>query len=112
MLRDQVLTAVTCFETPDGLQHAGGNRPKLTTRLRFPQTGSIQSGCWCSALLKIDISRIALRNQGRFNHSRTLFMSGERREESAARSQYAAIEKHSADARDFLWVASLTIGDL
>lgn len=99
MLRDQVPTAVTYFETPDGLQHAGGNSSQTTTRLRFPQTGSIQSGRWCSALMKIDVSRISLRNQERFNHSRTLFVSGERREESAARSQYLAIEEHSADAR-------------
>ena len=41
---------------------------------------------WCSAYLKIDVGAAALRGQARFEGKRTLFVTGERAEESAARA--------------------------
>lgn len=100
MLRSDALTAPVHVETPDGVIVRGGTNGKPVTRLRFPQVGSIKEGRWCSALAKIDVGEMGLRNQPRFHHSRTLFMTGERREESAARSKYVPFEQHTEDARN------------
>ena len=93
MLRDNTATARTCFETPDGLKYAGG-KGKPGTRLKFPQVSADLSVRWCSAYLKIDVGSISLRNQKRFNGKRTLFITGERAEESAARAKYSEFEPH------------------
>lgn len=98
MLRDNQPTAPTSFETPMGIGNAGGNG-KPNTRLKFPQVSADLSVRWCSAYLKISIADIALRHQGRFNNTRTLFVTGERATESAARSQYKTFEPHRADLR-------------
>lgn len=100
MLRENALTAPTAFETPDGLKITGGKAGKLSTRRQFPQISPDLSVRWCSAYLKIDICKAAIRNQDRFNHSRTLVISGERGEESAARSRYAIFEPDAADNRN------------
>lgn len=92
-------TAPTWFETPIGLDTAGGNG-KPNTRLKFPQISADLSVRWCSAYLKISIADIALRHQERFNDTRTLFITGERATESAARSNYKTFEPHRADLRD------------
>ncbi len=42
----------------------------------------------------------SIRNQKRFNHARTLVVTGERREESSARAKYLEFEPHRADGRD------------
>jgi 3'-phosphoadenosine 5'-phosphosulfate sulfotransferase (PAPS reductase)/FAD synthetase len=44
--------------------------------------------------LKIDVLAAAIRNQPRFNHGRTLVITGERAEESPSRARYAAFEPH------------------
>jgi 3'-phosphoadenosine 5'-phosphosulfate sulfotransferase (PAPS reductase)/FAD synthetase len=99
MHRDGTATAPTAFETPDGLRYAGG-KGKPGTRLMFPQVSADLSVRWCSSYLKIDVCTIAIRNQARFDHRRTLVVSGERAEESPARSKYSAFEADRADARD------------
>lgn len=99
MLRDGTATAPTKFETPDGTRTAGGNGP-AGTRLKFPQVSPDLSVRWCSAYLKIDVGATALRNQERFNGKRTLFVTGERAEESPGRAKYKTFEPHRADGRD------------
>lgn len=99
MNRHNQPTAPTWFETPVGLGTAGGNG-KPNTRLKFPQVSADLSVRWCSAYLKISIADIALRHQERFNNTRTLFITGERATESAARSQYKTFDPHRADLRD------------
>ncbi len=93
MLRDGDPTAPTWFETPDGLGTTGG-KGRPGTRRKFPQVSADLKVRWCSAYLKIDVGAAALRNQDRFKGSRTLFVTGERAEESAARSRYKAFEPH------------------
>lgn len=95
MLRDGTPTAPTHFETPDGVGTSGG-RGKPGTRRRFPQVSADLSVRWCSAYLKIDVGIAALRNQPRFKGQRTLFVTGERAQESAARSKYAVFAPHKA----------------
>lgn len=98
LLRENQKSAASYFEAPDGLIKVNGERGKFLTRRQFPQVGSIQSGRWCSALQKIDVGRTALINQERFIGSRTLFITGERAEESKQRASYLEFEPHSCNA--------------
>lgn len=101
MMRENSLTAPTRFETPEGeVKQVGGTRGKANTRLKFPQVSANLSVRWCSAYLKIDVAAAALRNQKRFNSSRTLTISGERAEESAGRANYKVFEPDRTDNRD------------
>lgn len=99
MDRDGAATAPIWFETPDGLRSTGGKGPAGTRKL-FPQVSPDLSVRWCSAYLKIDVGAAALRNQDRFTGKRTLFVTGERAQESAARAKYKTFEPHRADLRD------------
>ena len=100
MLRENALTRPIIFESPSGQVQTGGTSGKLSTRRRFPPLAASLTTRWCSAYLKIDVASAALRNQDRFNGARTLFITGERAQESAARSKYAKFEPHRADLRD------------
>ena len=101
MLRENALTAPTRFETPSGeIGQAGGVRGKPNTRRKFPQISANLAVRWCSAYLKIDVATIALNNQKRFHNKRILTISGERAEESVARSKYKKFEPDRADRRD------------
>lgn len=100
MLRKDSLTAPTIFEDQDhNLVTVGGVRGKKNTRLKFPQVSADLKVRWCSAYLKIDIAATAIRNQDRFKNSRTLVLSGERAEESSARSKYFMLEPDRSDNR-------------
>lgn len=100
MLRKDSLTAPTKFETPAGeIFQVGGTRGKPNTRRKFPQVSADLKVRWCSAYLKIDIAAAAIRNQAHFDHSQTLVISGERAEESPARSKYKEFEPDRADNR-------------
>ena len=100
MLRHNAPTAPTRFETPDGQTRQRGGKGKRNTRLKFPQVSSNLAVRWCSAYLKIDVATIAIKNQARFRNARTLVVSGERAEESPARSSFALFEPDRADLRD------------
>lgn len=101
MMRDNSRTAPNCFERPDGkIGKVGGKRGKPGTRLRFPQCSPDLRVRWCSSYLKIDVCSAAIINQPRFRNIRTLVISGERGEESAARASYAIFEPDRADLRD------------
>lgn len=93
MLREESPTAQTWFETPQGLQVAGG-KGKPDTRKRFPQVSADLSVRWCSSSLKIEVMSIAIRNQNRFLGSRTLVITGERAQESPSRAKYKILEPH------------------
>ena len=93
-------TAAVVFEDDNGDVHrSGGDSAKLNTRMKYPQVSSDLSVRWCSAYLKIDVLGVAINNQPRFNGSRTLVVTGERAEESAARARYATLEPHRTDRR-------------
>ena len=100
MLRENSLTAPIYFETPEsGIQSVGGTRGTPSTRHKFPQVSPDLSVRWCSSYLKIDVGSAAVRNQERFNHIRTCFISGERAQESPARAKYADLEIDRSDNR-------------
>lgn len=100
MLRQDALTAPTSFETPEGIKTKGGLRGKENTRMKWPQVCADLSSRWCSAYLKIDVAAISLRNQKRFYLNRTLFITGERAEESPGRAKYKVFEIHKCDTRN------------
>lgn len=101
MLKENDYSHPQCVETPDGLLtlERDTRRSKPGTRLRFPQVSASLSTRWCSSSLKIDLGRRALNNQSRFLGTRTLFITGERREESANRARYFQLERHASDTR-------------
>jgi 3'-phosphoadenosine 5'-phosphosulfate sulfotransferase (PAPS reductase)/FAD synthetase len=104
LLRKDSLTQPNWYETPDGVMVSGGRTGKLATRWPFPQVSKDLSVRWCSAYLKIDVGKAALVNQPRFNHRRTLLISGERAGESTSptsgRAAYAYFEPDTTDKRD------------
>jgi 3'-phosphoadenosine 5'-phosphosulfate sulfotransferase (PAPS reductase)/FAD synthetase len=95
LLKENARTASVSFDYLDGgIGTAGGVRGKVSTRRLFPQVTADLSKRWCSPSLKIDVASIAINNEPRFRGKRLLFLSGERRQESAARSKYAEMESH------------------
>lgn len=94
LLRDSTKTAPVMFETPEGLQQAGGVRGPEGTRRKFPAISANLQVRWCSAALKIDVGSIALNNQERFHGKRVLFITGERAAESPGRAKYLEFEPH------------------
>jgi 3'-phosphoadenosine 5'-phosphosulfate sulfotransferase (PAPS reductase)/FAD synthetase len=89
------------IETPNGMMvlPRDKRRSKPGTRLRFPQQSASLQTRWCSGAVKIDVGRRAINNQDRFNNSRVLFITGERREESPNRAKYNQLEAHACDRR-------------
>jgi 3'-phosphoadenosine 5'-phosphosulfate sulfotransferase (PAPS reductase)/FAD synthetase len=101
MMRQDARTAPNAFEVPGGgWRQVGGARGELTTRLNWPAKAADLKTRWCSSYGKIDVMTAAINNQPRFLHGRTLVLTGERAEESKARSRYKAFEPHRADNRD------------
>jgi hypothetical protein len=101
MLRNNAPTAAVWFEDQAGqLVRAGGVSNRLNTRLRFPQVGSDLNTRWCSPYGKIMVADTAINNQDRFLNKRTLFVTGERAQESTSRAKYAIFEPHRTDNRD------------
>jgi 3'-phosphoadenosine 5'-phosphosulfate sulfotransferase (PAPS reductase)/FAD synthetase len=95
MLRENSLTAPTSYECLDGkVRTSGGVRGKLSTRKKFPQVSADLKVRWCSAYLKIDVASMAFNGDPDLKKGTYLFLTGERRQESTARSLYAEMEQH------------------
>ena len=107
LFRKDSPTRPVSFETPGGTFTMGGNGP-LNTRLKFPQLSANLRFRWCSAYLKIGVGRAAIANQDRFIGRKTLVITGERAEESAARSRQQFLEPDNTDNRNgknrYRWV--------
>lgn len=101
LYRENQRTAPVKFETPDeGIKQTGGTRGKKTTRRMWPAKSGDLMTRWCSSKLKIDVGRAALAGQSRFENKKTLFITGERAQESAKRAKYNEFEIHKTDNRD------------
>lgn len=101
MLREERRTMPIAWETPEGtVTEMGGEGGKLGTRRRFPQVAADLRVRWCSAYLKCDVGGRVLSNEARFRVGKTLAITGERAEESAARARYKTFEPHRSDLRD------------
>jgi 3'-phosphoadenosine 5'-phosphosulfate sulfotransferase (PAPS reductase)/FAD synthetase len=75
------------------------DRAKKNTRMLFPQVSANLSVRWCSAAAKIDVASRAMNNQERFKGKKTLFITGERAEESSARANYKTQEPHRCNVK-------------
>lgn len=62
MLRDETPTGPIWYETPSGMDAAGGRGP-VGTRLRYPQVSADLSVRWCSSALRISVMDAAIRGQ-------------------------------------------------
>lgn len=99
MLRENQRTAPVVFFKNGERIEVGGVSGPLGTRRKFPQQSASLTTRWCSSSNKIDVGASYLRNDPAFRHCRTLVVTGERAEESSARSRYATFEPHRVDAR-------------
>lgn len=99
MLRENAPTSGVYYEDETGkVQYCPpSSRGKNATRRLFPQVSADLSVRWCSAYLKIDVAKRAINNDTRFKHAKILFLTGERREESTARSKYNEVEEHGCN---------------
>lgn len=98
MLRNESATAPTAIQLEDGTVKLVGGKGPAGTRLKFPQVTADLSKRWCSAYLKIDVAARAFANDPRFATGTFLLVTGERREESAARAKYAEMEEHRSSS--------------
>lgn len=76
----------------------------FSTRRKFPAKSADLSRRWCSANLKIDVASRFLSNHPDFKGNpfapiKILYVTGERREESAARSRYLEMEEHRCNTK-------------
>jgi len=114
MLRDNTLTAPVFFEDINGnVVECPPGKPRKRTkpcgvcgsldclgcRQKFPQVTADLGQRFCTSYLKIDVSCRAINNQKAFEGKRTLFVTGERAEESACRAKYAEFEPHRTNVK-------------
>ncbi len=101
MLRENSRTAGVYYEDQQGqtVYCPPSERGNATTRRLFPQTSADLSVRWCSSYLKIDVAKRAINNDSRFKSANILFLTGERREESTARSKYNEVEEHGCSGK-------------
>lgn len=102
MLKENAYSQPHIVQTPTGTLtlERDTTRSQPGTRRRFPQQSANLATRWCSSAAKIDVGRRAVTNQDRFLHSKTLFITGERREESPNRARYNQLEAHAVDRRN------------
>jgi 3'-phosphoadenosine 5'-phosphosulfate sulfotransferase (PAPS reductase)/FAD synthetase len=100
MLRDNEPTAGVSYERNGTRISLPTIRASLGTRQKFPQTSADLSVRWCSAALKIDPFARVLNNEPAYQGKKILVVTGERREESSARSKYDEAEEHRCNSRN------------
>lgn len=99
MTRHNTATAPIYYEKRDGSWGVSGGKGKPNTRMIFPQVSANLSVRWCSAYLKVDVCAAAIRGDERFRNKRTLVVTGERAQESKARSKYKKFERNRSHSQ-------------
>lgn len=74
-------------------------RSGIGSRMRWPAKGSDLQTRWCSGYLKIDVAKRAINCDSRFNGKNILVLTGERAEESTARSKYDEVVPHGSNTK-------------
>jgi 3'-phosphoadenosine 5'-phosphosulfate sulfotransferase (PAPS reductase)/FAD synthetase len=97
--RDQP-TAPSSFQLLDGGKTTVGGTGPLGTRYAFPSMESDLRKRWCSAYVKIDVAKKVFTNDPRFAGTKTLMITGERREESKNRGRYGDVVQYMDPTRD------------
>jgi 3'-phosphoadenosine 5'-phosphosulfate sulfotransferase (PAPS reductase)/FAD synthetase len=102
LLKVNAPTASSTFQLVDGgTMTAGGEDKRMGTRMAFPAMGSDLSSRWCSAYVKIDVAKKVFTTDPRFKGTKlqptkTLILTGERRQESTNRLKYADVEDYDS----------------
>lgn len=99
LLREDRRTNDVEFTLGDEVIHLPTRGGKCSTRRKFPAKSADLSRRWCSAYLKIDVFRRAVNNHPAFQKGKILVITGERWEESAARSKYLPTELHPCNTQ-------------
>lgn len=100
MMRDKAPTAGVSYERNGTRISLPTVRATEGTRLKFPQVSADLSVRWCSSALKIDPFARVLNNEPAYQGKKILVVTGERREESSARSKYDEAEEHRCNSRN------------
>jgi 3'-phosphoadenosine 5'-phosphosulfate sulfotransferase (PAPS reductase)/FAD synthetase len=89
------------YERQDGsIRTIPNARAKIGTRGMLPARTNDMNIRWCSSHGKVDVLRQTIVDDERFLNSRTLILTGERREESPRRMRYEAFQRFHSDRRD------------
>jgi len=104
LMREDRMSLGVGFETDLGIIELPTTQGSISTRRKFPAKAASLRTRWCSSNLKIEVFARALTNFPDFRGSieqpiKILVFTGERREESAARSKYATTELHRCSTR-------------
>lgn len=99
MLRENEGTKPARYETPRGEVVEKGGGGKDSTRRKFPQVSGNLDVRWCSPYLKMDVASKQLK-EDRFERGKTLFVTGERKYESARRREMDEFKAHEEDLRN------------
>lgn len=97
LMRENRLTNDVAYTLNDDIIRLETRQGKLSTRKKFPAKSADLRRRWCSPYLKIDVFRKVLSNHPSYQQGNILVITGERREESCARSRYLEAEKHPCD---------------
>jgi 3'-phosphoadenosine 5'-phosphosulfate sulfotransferase (PAPS reductase)/FAD synthetase len=100
LLRENKLTNDIGFTVNGEIRNLETKRGKMTTRKRFPAKSPDLSRRWCSPYLKIDVFRKVINNHPDLQDKNILVITGERREESSARSRYLESELHPCHKKE------------
>jgi 3'-phosphoadenosine 5'-phosphosulfate sulfotransferase (PAPS reductase)/FAD synthetase len=101
MNRNDAPTAAVMIPDSNGKMRPIGGKGPNNTRLKFPQVTSDHQTRWCSGYSKIDVGARYLNNTDRFaDGKKRLIVTGERAQESPARSKYVQFCIHPQDNRD------------
>lgn len=78
--------------------HIPSDKKAINTRLKFPAVSADLSTRWCSSTVKIDVLGSVVRHFDEYDHE-VFILTGERREESSARSKYKEVELYRANTK-------------
>ena len=99
MMRDGDPTAPVIYEREGETVTLPTKRETPGTRLKFPQVSADLSVRWCSSALKIDVMARVIANEPAYQGKKLLVVTGERRQESSARSKYAESQPHRTNTK-------------
>lgn len=98
LLRENALTGPVGYTYNGKEIHLPTRQGKRSTRRKFPAKSPDLRRRWCTPYLKIDVFRRVINNNPDFQNKNILVITGERREESPARSKYLETEIHPCNA--------------
>ncbi len=99
LLKRDAVSGGVGFETETGEKKRLESKSKPQTRGRWPAKSANLMVRWCSAFLKINVADRAITNDDELQGQTLLFLTGERREESANRAKYAEKQKHKTSTK-------------